>query len=45
MVILAFAEETIREKMLRLTGSDILRCPHCRQGTMIFHARLQVGSG
>ena len=27
IVILAFAKETIREKMYRLTGSDILRCP------------------
>lgn len=45
MVILSFAEEIIREKMYRLTGSDILLCPHCREGTMIFHARLQVDSG
>lgn len=44
-VIISVAVETIREKMYRLTGSDILRCPHCRQGTMIFHARLQIDSG
>lgn len=28
-------KETIREKMLRLTGRDILLCPHCRQGRMV----------
>lgn len=28
--------ETVREKMLRLTGRDILLCPHCRQGRMVF---------
>ena len=45
MVILSYAGETIREKMFRLTGNDILRCPHCRQGTMILHARFHVDSG
>lgn len=29
-----FIQETIREKVLRLTGKDILLCPHCKQGTM-----------
>gem|GEM_PF-7014655 len=38
-VIISFAKETIREKMYRLTGSDILRCPRCLQGTMTFHVR------
>ncbi len=28
--------ETVREKMLRLTGQDILLCPHCWQGRMVF---------
>ncbi len=27
--VFSFAEETIREKTLRLTGNDILLCPHC----------------
>ena len=45
MVVFSLVKETIREKMLRLTGSDILRCPHCRQGTMILNTRLQVESG
>lgn len=45
MVIISLVKETIREKMLRLTGNDILRCPNCRQGNMILHARLQVDSG
>jgi hypothetical protein len=29
-----FIQETIREKVLRLTGKDILLCPHCKLGTM-----------
>ncbi|MCF6186364.1 MAG: IS91 family transposase [Desulfobulbaceae bacterium] len=29
-----FIQETIREKVLRLTGKDILLCPHCKQGIM-----------
>ncbi len=45
MMFISLVKETIREKMLRLTGNDILRCPHCRQGTMILNARLQVESG
>jgi hypothetical protein len=27
-------EETLREKMLRLTGADITECPRCKQGHM-----------
>ena len=27
-------EETLQEKMLRLTGTDITECPRCRQGHM-----------
>jgi len=45
MVVISLVKETIREKMLRLTGNDVLRCPHCRKGTMILNARLQVESG
>jgi hypothetical protein len=30
----AIPEETLQEKMLRLTGTDITECPHCRQGRM-----------
>jgi nitrogen regulatory protein PII-like uncharacterized protein len=45
MVVFSLVKETIREKMLRLTGNDILRCPYCRQGTMILNARLQAESG
>lgn len=44
MKVFSFAEETIREKMLRLTGIDVLVCPHCRQGTMTFHAQLYADS-
>ena len=32
--VVSFTEETIREKLLRLTGRDILLCPHCRKGMM-----------
>jgi hypothetical protein len=28
-------EETLREKMLRLTGVDITQCPRCKQGHMV----------
>lgn len=31
-------KETVREKILRWTGNDILLCPHCGQGKMIFYA-------
>ena len=34
MEIKSFVKETIQEKVLRLTGRDILLCPHCRQGRM-----------
>jgi hypothetical protein len=44
VVLLSSAKENIREKMLRLTGNDILLCPHCRQGTMIFQAILHADS-
>jgi hypothetical protein len=44
MVMVSFAKETIREKMLRLTGNDVLLCPHCRQGKMIFQALLHADS-
>jgi hypothetical protein len=33
--ILLHAGETIQQKMLRLTGRDILRCPSCLQGMMV----------
>jgi hypothetical protein len=44
LLILSSAKETIREKMLRLTGNDILLCPHCQQGKMTFHALLHADS-
>lgn len=44
LLILSSAKETIREKMLRLTGNDILLCPHCQQGKMTFHALLYADS-
>jgi len=40
METISFAAETIREKMFRLTGRDILRCPHCFKGTMMFKSIL-----
>jgi len=33
-------QETLQEKVLRLTGKDILLCQHCRQGKMIYHGSL-----
>jgi len=38
--ILSYAKETIREKMFRLTGRDILRCPDCLKGMMVYSAIL-----
>ncbi|MCP3891098.1 MAG: IS91 family transposase [Desulfobulbaceae bacterium] len=32
--------ETTRERLLRLTGKDILLCPHCKKGEMIFQGIL-----
>jgi hypothetical protein len=43
--IFSHAKETIREKILRLTGNDVLRCPHCRLGTMTIRAVLYADSG
>lgn len=33
-------KETTREKVFRLTGRDIMLCPHCKQGLMLFQAIL-----
>ncbi len=33
-------KETLQEKVLRLTGKDILLCPHCRQGKMMYRGEL-----
>ena len=30
-------KQSAQEIMLELTGKDILKCPHCRTGTMAFH--------
>jgi hypothetical protein len=35
MKVRVFVKETIQEKMPRLTGKDILLCPHCKKGHMI----------
>jgi hypothetical protein len=42
--ILTHAGETIREKMFRLTGRDILRCPSCLQGMMVHSTLLYPSS-
>lgn len=34
MEVRAFVQETTREKVFRLTGRDILLCPHCKSGLM-----------
>jgi len=33
-------EETLQEKVLRLTGKDIIICPHCKIGKMMYLALL-----
>jgi hypothetical protein len=35
-----FIEETLQEKVLRLTGKDITLCPHCKVGRMVYLALL-----
>ena len=35
MEVQQFINETLEEKVLRLTGRDIQLCPHCKQGRMI----------
>lgn len=33
-------KETTREKVFRLTGKDILLCPHCKEGQMLYRGVL-----
>ena len=40
MSVRNFVKETIQEKVLRLTGKDILLCPHCKQGRMVYQGML-----
>lgn len=37
--------ESIEQVMLRLTGVDITRCPHCKKGTLVAVARIPKGKG
>ncbi len=37
-----YSEEITREKVLRLTGVDILLCPQCKQGQMISQRMLPI---
>jgi len=37
--------ESIQQVMLRLTGVDIIRCPHCKKGTMVIVAKIPKGKG
>jgi hypothetical protein len=38
-----FINETLQEKVLRLTGKDITLCPHCKIGRMVYRALLLPG--
>jgi len=38
-----FIDETLQEKVLRLTGKDISLCPHCKIGRMVYLALLLPG--
>lgn len=42
MDVQQFINETLEEKVLRLTGRDILLCPHCKQGRMVTLKMLPV---
>ncbi len=35
-----FIKETLQQKVIRLTGRDILLCPHCNKGQMLFTGML-----
>jgi hypothetical protein len=37
-------EETLQERMLRLTGVDIAQCPRCKQGHMVWVSELAIHS-
>ena len=37
-------EETVQERMLRLTGMDIMKCPRCKQGRMELAIELPAGT-
>jgi len=39
-----FPFHRVRDLISSLTGNDVLLCPHCRQGTMTFHAQLYADS-
>jgi hypothetical protein len=38
-------KESIRQVIQRLTGVDITRCPHCKEGTMMPVAQVAKGTG
>jgi hypothetical protein len=40
MEVQLFIKETTRDKVLRLTGRDILLCPHCKKEQMLFQSQL-----
>lgn len=40
MEVKTFIQETLQEKVLRLTGRNIPLCPHCRKGEMVSHGML-----
>ena len=42
MDVQQFINETLEEKVLRLTGRDILLCPHCKKGRMVTLEMLPV---
>jgi uncharacterized protein (DUF983 family) len=33
-------EESAAERILRLTGVDVKRCPHCGQGQLVYSCKL-----
>jgi hypothetical protein len=45
MEVVSYGMESIRKKMLRLTGQNILCCPQCGKGTMQFMNLLYSDSG
>lgn len=40
VIIRKVVKETTRDKVLRLTGRDILLCPYCKQGQMLYRGVL-----
>jgi hypothetical protein len=45
MIVPEHPHETTRERLIRLTGFDVCRCPFCKKGTLVpVHERPRIRS-